>query len=167
MLRMPSTLIVDESNKSGIWKYLLEGSLFLNGPIPASFFFIFVFSLLCNCLNFFANFGIQTADLWCWKQLLCQLCHNHCREGKLDEEHDVYHQPMTSVVNICHGPVSHVSKTIYRTVNFNFILGWWHGAEVEFVLLTQSSRVRIWLVKWIDIVRGLGKSSNKISFNNF
>ena len=24
------------------------------------------------------NDWIQTTDLWCWKQQLYQLCHNHC-----------------------------------------------------------------------------------------
>ena len=34
---------------------------------------------------FIINFAvdwIQTADLWCWKQPLCQLSHNHCPSSR-------------------------------------------------------------------------------------
>ena len=55
--------------------------LFQNGPFPASFFFIFVFSTVNSKYVKFKNLAddwIQTADLWYWKQPLCQLSHNHC-----------------------------------------------------------------------------------------
>ena len=45
----------------------LRQMFFLNGPIPASFFFIFVFSRLMTankCSKKFADDWIQTADLW-------------------------------------------------------------------------------------------------------
>ena len=44
-------------------------------------FFIFVFTIqftVNKCSIKFANDWIRTADLWYWKQLLYQLCHNHC-----------------------------------------------------------------------------------------
>ena len=44
-------------------------------------FFILIFSihLTENNVNYkFADDGIRTADLWCGKQQLCQLSHNHC-----------------------------------------------------------------------------------------
>ena len=55
--------------------------LFLkNGPFPASFSFIFVFSiqLTVNVQYFFADDWIRTSDLLNWKRQLCQLRHNHC-----------------------------------------------------------------------------------------
>ena len=48
-----------------------------NGPFPASFFFILVFSVQL-IENKSANDWIRTADLWYQKQLLYQLRHNHC-----------------------------------------------------------------------------------------
>ena len=45
-------------------------SYFKNGPLPASFFFIFVFLIQLNikiCSINFADGWIQTADLLCWK----------------------------------------------------------------------------------------------------
>ena len=56
-------------------------NVFLNGPFPASFCFIFVFSIQLTKTMFKINFaddGIRTADLRCQKQLLRQLSHNHC-----------------------------------------------------------------------------------------
>ena len=50
--------------------------LFFNRPLPASLFFIFVFSTQLKVMNaqkIFANDWIQTADLWFWKRLLYQL----------------------------------------------------------------------------------------------
>ena len=54
---------------------------FFNGPFLASFYsFIFVFATnswhKLNSKNF-ADVGIRSADLWCWRQPLCQLRHNH------------------------------------------------------------------------------------------
>ena len=54
---------------------------FLNGPFPASFFFIFVFSIqltVNKCLINSADDWIRTADLWHCKRPLYQLSHNHC-----------------------------------------------------------------------------------------
>ena len=50
------------------------------GPFPASFSFIFVFSiqLTVNVQYFFADDWIRTSDLLNWKRQLCQLRHNHC-----------------------------------------------------------------------------------------
>ena len=46
--------------------------VFLNGPLPASLFFIFVFSAVnMSCIG-------KTSDFWHQKRLLCQLNHNHC-----------------------------------------------------------------------------------------
>ena len=61
-----------------------------NGPFPASFFFIFVFSINSNwqqltvnkCSVNFANGWIRTADLWYRKRPLYQLSHNHCPIAK-------------------------------------------------------------------------------------
>ena len=53
-------------------------NVFLNGPFPASFCFIFVFSIQLTKTMFKINFaddGIRTADLRCQKQLLRQLSH--------------------------------------------------------------------------------------------
>ena len=38
-------------------------------------------SKLMVCLNF-DDYWIQTVDLWCQKQPLCQLRHNHCSRAK-------------------------------------------------------------------------------------
>ena len=49
-------------------KYLDE--LLKNGPFPATFFFIFVFSIQLTAnvqYNFFADDWIRTVDLWNWK----------------------------------------------------------------------------------------------------
>ena len=47
------------------------------GPFPASFFFIFVFSILLIVQLNFADDWVRTADLWCGKRPLYQLRHNH------------------------------------------------------------------------------------------
>ena len=50
-----------------------------NGPFPASFFFIFVFSITVDSkcsIKIFAEGWIQTADLWSQKRPLYQLSHN-------------------------------------------------------------------------------------------
>ena len=59
---------------------------FKNGPFPASFFFIFIFSIqltVYKCSINFAKDWIPTADLWYWKQPLYQLSHNHCLVPKV------------------------------------------------------------------------------------
>ena len=51
-------------------------NVFLNGPFPAPFFFIFVFSIqltVNKCSINFADDWIRTADLWYQKQPLYQL----------------------------------------------------------------------------------------------
>ena len=51
---------------------------FKNGPFPASFFFVFVFSIqltVNKCSIYFANDWIRTADLWYRKRPLYQLSH--------------------------------------------------------------------------------------------
>ena len=56
-------------------------SIFLNGPFPASFFFIFIFSmsfLMQLIVNNISDDWIRTTDLWCRKRPLYQLRHNHC-----------------------------------------------------------------------------------------
>ena len=56
-------------------------SSFLRWAIPGVFFFIFVFSVFFCTIgrSNFANDGIQTTDIWCWKRPLYQLSHHHCR----------------------------------------------------------------------------------------
>ena len=51
------------------------------GPFPASFFFIFVFSIQLIVHINFADDWIRTADLWFWKRPLYQLRHNHFPRG--------------------------------------------------------------------------------------
>ena len=55
--------------------------IFLNRPISASVFFIFVFPIqLTENKMFNTNCGsdwIRTTVLWCWKRPLCQLSHNN------------------------------------------------------------------------------------------
>ena len=49
--------------------------------IPGLFFFIFAFSIwltVNKCSINLTNDWIRTADLWYWKQPLCQLSQNHC-----------------------------------------------------------------------------------------
>ena len=50
---------------------------FLNGPLPASFFSIFVFLIQLTSKKI-ADDWIQITDIWCRKQPLYQLIHNHC-----------------------------------------------------------------------------------------
>ena len=61
------------------WPTLLRKLFFFkNGPFPASFIFIFVFSIqltVNKCSINFADDWIQTADLWHWKRPLYQLSH--------------------------------------------------------------------------------------------
>ena len=61
------------------FKAILAKWLFLKkiGPFPASFFFILVFSIQLIVQINFADDWIRTADLWCRKQPLYQLHHNH------------------------------------------------------------------------------------------
>ena len=47
------------------------------GPFPASFFFIFVFSIQLKVHVNFAYDSIRTADLWSRKRPLYQLRYNH------------------------------------------------------------------------------------------
>ena len=74
------------------WRYWLVSALKLtvffkkNGPFPASFFFIFVFSIqltVNKCSINFADDWIRTADLWYQKRPLYQLSHNHCPVNRL------------------------------------------------------------------------------------
>ena len=51
--------------------------IFKIGPFPASFSFIFVFSIQYKSTYKFCDDWIRTADLWCQKQPLYQLRHNH------------------------------------------------------------------------------------------
>ena len=51
--------------------------------IPGLFSLLFVFSMLftlgsTQIFKIFAYDWFQTVNLWCWKQPLCQLSHNHC-----------------------------------------------------------------------------------------
>ena len=62
--------------RSLFWQSLFLGVL--NGPFPASFFFIFVFAIQLIVHEKFANDCIKTADLWCPKWPIYQLRHNHC-----------------------------------------------------------------------------------------
>ena len=64
--------------------------VFKDGPFPATFFFIFVFSIqltVSKCSINFADDWIRTADLWYWKRPRYQLSHTttahpiHCLTG--------------------------------------------------------------------------------------
>ena len=57
---------------------LLDSSV----PFQTSFFFIFGFSILLTARKI-ADDWLRTADLWCLKQLVCKLSHNHCPTEKL------------------------------------------------------------------------------------
>ena len=73
------SVLVDFLSQSSALHHLANASFF-KWAIPALFFFIFVFSgyqLTDKYVLNIADVGIRTADLWCRKQLLCQLRHNH------------------------------------------------------------------------------------------
>ena len=59
-----------------VWKMLkMSHSRYLFLYFRSSFQYSFLIKLI---INNSADDWIQTADLWHWKQLLYQLCHNHC-----------------------------------------------------------------------------------------
>ena len=62
----------------------VQSQVFLKiGPFPASFFFIFVFSIQLIVHINFADDCIRTADLWCRKRPLYQLHHNHFPQSQV------------------------------------------------------------------------------------
>ena len=70
-----------ESNSQFSNNFEILFQFFLNGPFPASFFFIFIFSmsfLMQLIVNNISDDWIRTTDLWCRKRPLYQLRHNHC-----------------------------------------------------------------------------------------
>ena len=60
--------------KNTYLRCLFELLVFFNWAIPALFVFIFIFLMQL----FMVNKNCRWTDLWCWKRLLHQLCHNHC-----------------------------------------------------------------------------------------
>ena len=72
-----NTTLHDHGSCLFVWSSCL---VFINGPFPASFFFIFVFSiqLTINVWFKYADDWIRTEDLYCWKRPLYQLSQNHC-----------------------------------------------------------------------------------------
>ena len=59
---------------------LLKRAKYWTTIFPGLFFFIFIFSIPLTVNQFtskFADDWSRTTDLWCRKQLLCQLRHNH------------------------------------------------------------------------------------------
>ena len=73
--------IKKEVYENGLFTFI---NIFLNVPFPASFLFIYVFSIQLTVndqYNLFADDWIRTVDLWYWKRLLYQLSHNHFPVG--------------------------------------------------------------------------------------
>ena len=59
----------------------------------------------------FADVGIQTTDLWCWKQPLCQLRHNH---GPTEN----------NFIKNSTGIKAAISTTAQLLMQFNFLSKW-------------------------------------------
>ena len=62
----------------------------------------------------FADDWIRTADLWCWKQLLYQLSHNHCQWSDLCIQFQVK-EKMDEVKDMLDGTKSSVDHLVPKS----------------------------------------------------